>query len=70
METGREVRQRRYLSPVPFKLLSKYPTNDARGGLGAFKLGGQIIRILIQAGDTVLLAREETAPQGKIDGLV
>jgi hypothetical protein len=43
VKTGRGVRQRCCLSPIPFNLLGEYLIKKALKGFGDFKIGGQVI---------------------------
>ncbi|PNF33086.1 hypothetical protein B7P43_G16084 [Cryptotermes secundus] len=58
----------------PLKLdiddMSECLTKEALDGLGDFKLGGQIIQTVKYANDLVLMAKEETVPQGMVDRLI
>jgi hypothetical protein len=48
-------------------LYSKCLTKEALDGLRDFKLGGQIIQTVKYADDLVLMAKEETVLQGKME---
>jgi hypothetical protein len=69
VKIGRGVRQVCCLSPILFNLYSEYLTKESLEGFGDFKIG-QVIRTVKYADDLVLLAREETVPQGMIDRLI
>jgi hypothetical protein len=58
------------LSLILFNLYSEYVTKEALEGFEDLKTGGQVIRTVKQANDLVLLTKEETVPQGKIDRLI
>jgi hypothetical protein len=70
VKTGRGVRQGCCLSGLLFHLYSEHVTQEALEDLGDFKVGGQIISTVRYADDLVLLAKEETILQGKIDKLI
>jgi len=67
---GREVRQRRCLSSIIFKCYSEYFTKKSLEGFGDFEVGGQVILTVKCADDFVLLAKEETGPEGVIDRII
>jgi hypothetical protein len=69
MKSGREVRQGCSLSPILFNLYSEHINNEVREGFADFKIGGQVLRTVKYADDLVLLAKEVTMLQGKIDRL-
>jgi hypothetical protein len=70
VKIGRGVRQGCYLSPILFKVCNEYLTKEALEGFGEFKIRGQVIRTVKYADELVLLAKEETVPQGMIDTLI
>ena len=70
MKIGRGVRQGCCLSPILFNLYSEYLTKEALKGLGAFKIGGQIIHTVKNADDLVLLAKEEKVLHDIINKLI
>jgi hypothetical protein len=53
------------LSPILFNLQNE----EALEEFGDFKRGGPVIRTVKYADDVVLLAKEETVPQGMLDRL-
>jgi len=58
------------LSPIPFNSYSECLTGDTLDGFGNFNLGGRIIQTMKYEDDLVLMAKEETVLQGKIDHLI
>jgi hypothetical protein len=69
VKMGKGVRQECCLSPILFKLNSKYFTKKALEGFGDFKIGGQVICTVKYADALVLLAKEEMVLQGMFDRL-
>jgi hypothetical protein len=53
-----------------FNVYSEYLTKVALEGFGALKIGGQVICTVKYADDLVLLAKEETVLQIRIDRLI
>ena len=51
-------------------MYSECLTKEALDGLGDSNIGGQIIQTVKYADDLVLMANEETVPQGMIDKLI
>ena len=70
VQIGRGVRQGCCLSPILFNLYSEYLTKEALDGLEDFNFGGQIVQTVKYADKLVLMAKEETMPQGMIDKLI
>ena len=58
------------MSPILFNLCSECLTEGALDGLGDFKVGDKIIRIVKYTDELVLMAKEETVLQGMIDKLI
>ena len=58
------------MSPIPFNSYSECLTGDTLDGFGNFNLGGRIIQTMKYEDDLVLMAKEETVLQGKIDQLI
>jgi len=54
VKTGKEVRQGCSSSPILFNLYREYLTEEALGGFGDFKIGGQVIRTAKYADDVLL----------------
>ena len=58
------------MSSVLFNLYSECLAKGALDGLEDFNIGGHIIQTVKYADDLVLMAKEETVLQGKIDKLI
>jgi hypothetical protein len=69
VKTGRGVGQGCCLSPILFNVYSEYLTKEALQEVGDFKIG-QVIRTVKYADDLVLLAKEETVLQLKLEDAV
>ena len=70
MQIGRGVRQGCCLSPILFNLYSECLTKEVLDGFGDFNIGGNIIQTVKYADDLVLMAKEETVPQGMIGKVI
>jgi len=67
VKKGTGVRQEYSLSLIMFNWYSRCLTKEALEGFGDFRIGRQVIHVMACAAVRVLLAKEETVPQGRTD---